>query len=204
MSERSQSLPAADLAGFDRPTAAASAFPVAAWFLARAAAEQLTLQPLKLQALLFLAQGLFAAGTGGRQLMPALFVADERAPIEPNVHLVLASGFDAAGAIEASLSAAVERFLEVVWAQFGRRPAVELVMQVSGLKAYTDALACGVGTPIGQNAIRECCVALAPAAGEQGAGKPLRTQDGRLVTVSRWQPAPRPPSPSTPAAKPQR
>jgi uncharacterized phage-associated protein len=189
----------ASTAGFDRPTATSSAFPVVAWFAARAAADRLSLQPLKLQALLFLAQGLFAVRTGGRLLMPAQFVADERAPIEPNIHVVLANGWDPRPATDGALSPTIERFLETVWERFGRQPAIELVTRVNALTAFTAALACGIGTPIGNDAIRQSCASLDFPLKDQGAqtARPLRTQDGRLVTARAWEPG-RPPPASTP------
>ncbi len=190
MSERQRELPSIDPAGFDRPTATASAFPVAGWLFVRAEADGVTLQPLKLQALLFLAQGGFSARTGGRLLMPAMFVADERAPIEANVFAVLAAGVDPRAATESALTPAVERFLDVIWDRFGRRPTAELIDLVNHTEAYGVARACGVGTPIGNDAIRRSCAALEGLCNDVASttAKPLRTQDGRLVTVSAWQP----------------
>jgi uncharacterized phage-associated protein len=186
----SQPLPAIDPRGFDRPTATPSVFAVAAWFIARAAAAERGLPPLKLHALLFLAQGLFARNTGGRMLMPAVFVADERGPIEPNLEAVAANGWDgyeAAG----GLTAAVERFLEVVWERYGGVPASDLVRTVSRLPAYTAALACGVGTPVANAALHADVGNAAPTATPATVTSPaksLRTQDGRRVRVSAWQP----------------
>jgi uncharacterized phage-associated protein len=186
----SHPLPAIDPRGFDRPTATPSVFAVAAWFIARAAAAERGLPPLKLHALLFLAQGLFARNTGGRMLMPGVFVADERGPIEPNLEAVAANGWhpcDGAG----GLTAAVERFLEVVWERYGGVAASDLVRAVSRLPVYTAALACGVGTPIGNTALREDVGNGAPTAAPATVTSPaksLRTQDGRKVRVSAWQP----------------
>ncbi|MCU0839808.1 MAG: hypothetical protein MUE49_13975 [Rhodospirillales bacterium] len=191
MTELSRELPAIDPAGFDRPTATASALAVAGWLLARAEAEGLTLQPLKVQALMFLAQGAFSARTGGRLLMPAMFVADERAPVEPNVLAVLASGYDPRIGGEGTLTSAVERFLDLIWERFGRRPTAELVTLVNRSDAYAAALACGTGTPMGNDAIRRSCAGLEGVRNDDPApaAKPLRTQDGRMVTVSAWHPA---------------
>src|SRR3546814_18975840 len=68
------------------PSAAVeSTLDVALWFLDRARREDSNLHAQKLQRLLYLAQGYYAAGFHGRKLMPATFVAHELGPVEPTV-----------------------------------------------------------------------------------------------------------------------
>jgi len=70
--------------GFDTMAAEVNnAFDVAFFFADTALAENEYLQPQKLQGLLFLSQAYFAVAFEGRKLMPAVFVADERRPLEP-------------------------------------------------------------------------------------------------------------------------
>ncbi|MBI1986433.1 MAG: hypothetical protein HYS64_07120 [Rhodospirillales bacterium] len=60
-----------------------NAFDIAFWFADTALNENEYLQPQKLQQLLFIAQAYYCVAYNGRKLMPAVFVADERGPIEP-------------------------------------------------------------------------------------------------------------------------
>ena len=62
-----------------RPPAARTALDVAIWFLDRARTDDSHLPFQKLHRLLYLAQSLFAARTGGL-LMPAIFLAEEVGP----------------------------------------------------------------------------------------------------------------------------
>ena len=65
-------------------TVVESTFDVALWFQDRARREDTNLQAQKLQRLLYLAQSYYSAMNYGRKLMPAVFVAQEMGPIEPN------------------------------------------------------------------------------------------------------------------------
>jgi len=60
-----------------------------AWFEAAAASAGQRLQPRKLQHLLYLAQGLYAAANDGRALMPSRFVAGSLGPADPNLYGIL-------------------------------------------------------------------------------------------------------------------
>ena len=69
-----------------------TAVDVAVWFCDQALNHNEYLQPQKLHRLMFLAQGYYAVAYGGRKLMPAVFVADQMGPIEPNVYKVFTKG----------------------------------------------------------------------------------------------------------------
>ena len=47
------------------------------------------LQPQKLHRLLYLAQAYYGANYHGNMLMPAIFVAEEFGPVEPNLYAVM-------------------------------------------------------------------------------------------------------------------
>ena len=69
-----------------------NAFDVAFWFADTALNENEYLQPQKLQRLLFLSQSYYAIIQKGRKLMPAVFVADEIGPMEPNIYMAFSRG----------------------------------------------------------------------------------------------------------------
>ena len=63
---------------------AESVFDVAEWFLDAALNDGEYLQPMKMQYLMFLSQGYYAALTQGKRFVPGIFLAAERGPVEPN------------------------------------------------------------------------------------------------------------------------
>ena len=66
-------------------------FEIAFYFLNKAEINSDHLQPQKLQRLLFLAQTYYIIGYD-RALMPAVFIADERGPMEPNLFAAFSRG----------------------------------------------------------------------------------------------------------------
>ena len=105
------------------PPAVESSFDVAYWFIDRALNENEYLQPQKLHRLMFLSQAYFAVAYRGRLLMPAVFVADEFGPTEPNVFRACAIQRPA---IETKrLPEIVTHFLDSIWRRFGQhRPSI--------------------------------------------------------------------------------
>lgn len=180
--------------GNDRaPAAVASAFFVALWFCRRAAREGVTLQPMKLQALLFLAQAGYAAQTAGRVLMPAVFVADERGPIEPNVECVLATGWLGEG-IDTVIAPPVEVALEQTWRLFGPTRRPDALSLARSFPAFRQALRRAARRTVSLSAMAQSFVEwwqTAEAEGPVGEERPrlLRTQNGRMVNVKSWDPA---------------
>ena len=65
------------------PADVENAFDIAFWFADTALNENEYLQPQKLQRLLFIAQAYYTVAFNGRKLMPAVFIAEEMGPIEP-------------------------------------------------------------------------------------------------------------------------
>ena len=74
------------------PADVSNAFDVAFFFVDMALSENTYLQPQKLQSLMFLSQSYYALAFEGRKLMPAVFVADERGPLEPNIYMAFSKG----------------------------------------------------------------------------------------------------------------
>ena len=76
------------------------------------------LQPIKLQRLLFLAQAYYAVAFKGRKLMPAVFVADELGPIEPNIYMAFSKGRPDVD-VDLFMPPEVTSFLDNIWRKFG-------------------------------------------------------------------------------------
>ncbi len=118
-----------------------SAFDIAYWFVDRALNDNEYLQPQKMQRLMYLSQAYFAVAYSGRRLMPALFIADELGPLEPNVYRACAIQRPA---IEPRpLGEAVEHFLDSIWRRFGPHSADYLSRLVMGHPPYLDAVTKG-------------------------------------------------------------
>ncbi len=167
--------------------AARAAFDVAAWFLDRARADDTHLPLQKLQRLLFVAQAAYAGRTpdGTALLMPALFVADELGPIEPNLQRLLCDGRPEDLPVELP-AGEVAAFLEEIWRRFGHMPVERLNGLVAKTAAYATALAAGRGTAISPLAYAG---AFAPTPAKIAEDvRMLRSQSGAAVAVRSWTP----------------
>jgi uncharacterized phage-associated protein len=188
-----------------RPSAVASSFEVAFWFLDRAVSDGEYLQPQKLQRLMFLAQAYFGVLQGGAKLMPATFVATEDGPVEPTIFKAFTRGRPA---VDLSPVDEVPRhILDSVWRQFGAHSADHLAKLVKRHPPYMDALAAGVGAEItfesmvafysidglsrrkgtgaGPGAVT---TSGAPAPEKVLRPKVLRNHSGKPVSATRWMP----------------
>lgn len=166
-----------------------TAFDVAFWFCDTALNENEYLQPQKMQRLLYLAHAYFGIVSGGRKLMPSVFVATEAGPIEPNIYRAFANGRPN---MEANifLEEEVEYLLESVWRRFGHHAPERLTKLTKDNAAYMQAFNRGEGTEIGLSAMilsfsvdRE-----APAPKQVVKPKVMVSQTGRPVTVQAWAP----------------
>lgn len=63
-----------------------SAFDSALWFMDRALSDREYLPPQKPHRLVYLAQAYFSVLSHGQALMPAVSVAEEMGPVEPNIY----------------------------------------------------------------------------------------------------------------------
>ncbi|MCC7016535.1 MAG: hypothetical protein IT564_04970 [Rhodospirillales bacterium] len=183
-----------------------SAFDIAFWLLDTAERSCERLQPQKLQRLLFLSQAYYGVAFEGRKLMPAVFVADERGPLEPNVYIAFSRGRPKLD-VELFLPFEVETFLEALWRRFGHYTADRLTRMTKETIAYRQAFQRGRRAEITFEAMRLSFArgAEAPAVEQVIKPKVMRTQSGRPVAVKAWNPLAKPPGaqatkPEDPAA----
>ena len=180
------------------PAEVKNAFDIAFFFADTALAENEYLQPQKLQGLLFLSQAYFSVAFKGRKLMPAVFVADERGPLEPNVYTAFSKGRPDIDA-NLFLPAEVESFLDAIWRRFGHISTDKIIKMTKGTTAYKNAKSRGHRAEI---SLDEMCVSFIRAENTPGINqvvkpKLYRTQSGKNVTVKRWVPGTKPASRST-------
>lgn len=177
--------------------ALSSAFEAAYWFLGRAGSAGIRLAPLHLQQLLYLAQGAYAA-VHGREMMPAVFVADERGPIEPNVHAALSAAQPEID-LDGLLPIAAEAVLQGIWRHYGQQ-SLESVLQITrATPGYVQASAVGGRATIEPKLMRNVQIPMEQVDGQEPT-RLLRSQSGRAVSVAPWLPGPvSNPATSTPA-----
>lgn len=176
---------------FDRsiPPAARTALDVAIWFLDRARADDRHLPFQTLHRLLYLAQSHFAAEVGGT-LMPAIFLAEDGGPVEPNLQRLLADGRPDELMVDI-LIGRVRDFLGTVWDRYAHMPVERLNDLVAKNTAYVET---GRGHIIDTAAMAAAIAVMAPP--PQPPVRVLRTQSGAPVAVRAW-------TPKTSAGKPQ-
>lgn len=164
-------------------------FDVAEWFLDTALNEREYLQPVKLQALMFLAQGFYAAANAGKRLIPAIFVATQNGPVEPNTYKLYAAGRPVL--TKSPLPRDVAVFLDRIWRRFGAYSAGYLTKMLSNHPPVAEAAVNGDRSEI---SLKSMAAFYADAlSGENTAdamNRPrlMRTQTGRTVCVKKWIP----------------
>lgn len=163
------------------PPAARTSFDIAIWFLDRARTDDSHLPFQKLHRLLYLAQSLFAAQNGGL-LMPAIFLAEEAGPTEPNLQRLLADGRPEDILIEMP-AGRVRDFLESVWERYAHMPVDRLNDQVAKNQAYRNTAR---GHVIDTAAMAAAVTATPPLA--TAPVRVLRSQSGTAVAVRTWSP----------------
>ena len=160
--------------------ATSSIFDVAHWFVERARFEDSYLQAQKLQRLLWLAQGHYAATYHGRKLMPSTFVATAIGPQEPNIYRAYELGRPELPDIEPAPE--IVDFLDRLWGRFGHHSTDHLNKLVRAHLIYTEALEKGEGEEISFSRIAQYFK-------EQREAKPepvVRGEDGR--EWKKWSP----------------
>ena len=166
-----------------------STFDVALWFLDTAIEEKETLQPQKLHRLLYLAQGYYVVAFDGRKLMPAVFIAEEAGPLEPNIYRAFARGRPD---LEPNffLPEGVDSFLSNIWDRFGHHTSDYLTKICIESMAFKQALKRGVRTEIPLKAMLLSFARAenTPAVTQIVKPKVMRSQSGRPVTVKSWIP----------------
>jgi len=171
------------------PAAVDSTFDVAFWFSDTALDRNEYLQPQKLHRLLFLSQGYFAVAFNGRKLMPAVFVAEEMGPIEPNIYRAFTRGRPSID-VEMFLPMEVETFLDNIWRRFGQISAERLTEMSKNSLAYRQARKRGRRAEISLESMRLSFTRAdeTPALDQVVRPKIMRSQTGQPVTVTAWKP----------------
>ena len=175
------------------PAAVKSAFDVAFWFADTALHDNEYMQPQKLQRLLFLSQAYHLVAFDGRKLMPAIFVADELGPIEPNVYAAFSKGRPDIE-VDIFLTSDVDAFLSSIWRRFGHLTAERLTRMTNATLCYKQAVRRGRRAEIPLDTMRMSFSRAETTPGIEQVVKPkiLRTQSGRPVMVKAWVPGAKP------------
>ncbi len=164
-------------------SAVSSAIDVAIWFSEQARKDDDYMQPQKLQRLLYLALGSFAAINFGRKLMPATFVADETGPIEPSVFHLFESGPPKLPLRQ--ISPEVENFLYEIWRRYSHHSTDYINQQIQFHDIYSKALKRGLHEEIPFHEM------VTFFTGQDEARKKkrerIKTKDGR--TLEKWLPS---------------
>ncbi len=170
-----------------------TAVDVAVWFCDQALNHNEYLQPQKLHRLMFLAQGYYAVAYGGRKLMPAVFVADQMGPIEPNVYKVFTKGRPEVD-VDMFLPDEAEALLISIWRRFGHYSAEQLTRLTKDTEAYRKAFAKGPRAEIPLVAMRLSFTRAqeTPTVDRVVQPKMLRSQSGGPVKVKSWVPGAKP------------
>jgi len=165
-----------------------NAFDVAFFFADVALDQNEYLQPQKLQRLLFLAQAYYGVAFK-RKLMPAVFVADEMGPTEPNVHMAFSRGRPELD-VELFLSHDTQDFLDRIWRRFGHMSVEQLTTMSKETSAYKKAIKRGPRAEMSWDEIRLSFARAENTPGVDLVVKPkiMRTQSGRPVQVKTWVP----------------
>ncbi len=170
-----------------------SAFDVAFWFADQALDSNEYLQPQKLHRLLFLAQAYYAVAFEGRKLMPAVFVADDLGPLEPNVFRAFSRGRPDVD-IELFMPPEIDAFLRGIWNRFGSQSADRLTRLTKRSAAYQKAFKRGkrAEIPLDQMRLSYTRDEGGPAVTRVVPPKVLITQSGRAVKIKSWVPGSKP------------
>jgi len=170
-----------------------TAFDVAFYFEDIALNDHEYLQPMKLQRLLFLAQAYYAVAFKGRQLMPAVFVADELGPIEPNIYIAFTKGRPDVD-VDLFMPHDITTFLDNIWKRFGPLKMDRLNELVKGTVAYRNARERGDRATISLEEMAKSFIQGTDAPSPEHVVKPkiLVTQSGKPVTVKAWVPGTKP------------
>ncbi len=170
-----------------------SAFDVAFWFADQALNSNEYLQPQKLHRLLFLAQSYYAVAFAGRKLMPAVFIADDMGPIEPNIFRAFSRGRPDVD-IELFMPPEIDSFLRNIWSRFGHLSADRLTRLTKKSAAYQKSLKRGkrAEIPLDQMRLSFTRDETGPAVAHVVPPKVMVTQSGRAVKIKSWVPGSKP------------
>lgn len=123
-----------------------STIDVALWLFDQAHREEMHIPALKLQRMLWLQQGTYAAMNYGRMLMPATFVAEESGPIEPTIYHLFEDSRPPMP--PRSIDAVAENHLARIWRRYGHHAPDYLSRKIANARSYREAWRRGAGTVI--------------------------------------------------------
>jgi len=177
-----------------------SAVDVALWFMDRALDDNEYLQPQKLHRLLYLAQAYYGVAYHSRPLMPAIFIAEELGPVEPNLFRLFEQMRPSLERRRIPDSTA--HFLDSIWRRFGQHSADHLSKVITGHPPYKEARLRGKLSEIPFEATvafyadpRGASRAETPAVEDVLRPRVLRSQTGKPVSVKAWLPSKAPTTP---------
>lgn len=124
-----------------QPPAARSTLDIALWFQSRSESAGEALSQRKLHLLLYLAQAHYAAEHDGQKLMPAVFLALDAGPVEPNILQLFASGRCTLPGNDPSFG--LETYLHEVWARYGRKTGEQIAAVIARDGVWKAVLARG-------------------------------------------------------------
>lgn len=170
---------------------AESVFDVAEWFLDTALNDGEYLQPIKMQYLMYLAQGYYAAITKGRRFVPSVFKATDRGPIEPNSYRLYATDRPTLSYMSADKKTI--SFMQTIWKRFGAYSPDYLYRLISTHAPYAEAFAEGDKTEISLEKMADFYAngtkdTTMPMAQTLSGTRVLRSQSGKAVAVKKWLP----------------
>ncbi len=165
-----------------------SSFEVAFYLLERAKKENRVVKPLKLQALLFLAQTYYAI-TYKEKFMPAVFVAHTDGPLEPNIFFALSCGLQNPNSV-ILISQKKKIYLDTIWKKFGSLSSEKLQNICKNTSAYNKASKRGECSEISFEEMHSSFSNKdsVPLSGNAGKSRFMRNQSGNPVQVTAWQP----------------
>ncbi len=138
----------------------------AAWFEGRARKERIPLSAVKLQCLLYLAQGFHMAENDGHVLFPALFIVTARGPQDPMLYRVMDGFLEAEDHVP---DAATERFMTRLWRRFAGRSEEALLGMIGRDRLYAAVMTeAGAGGIIPLQAMDERFAEIVSAARSAG------------------------------------
>tara|TARA_A100000164_G_C21700467_1_gene673297 strand:- start:177 stop:713 length:537 start_codon:yes stop_codon:yes gene_type:complete len=171
------------------PSRVNSAFEIAVFFIDKASSENEYIQPQKLHGLLFLSQAYFSVAFQGRKLMPAVFVADERGPLEPNLYVAFSSGRTDID-LNTSLPEDVLNFLNLIWKRFGKMKTERLISKSKENSAYKKARKRGQRAEILFSEMRIAYNSSSNITTPVGSvpKNAYQPQSGKTVRIKKWMP----------------
>ncbi|MDF1747631.1 MAG: hypothetical protein P1V34_02025 [Alphaproteobacteria bacterium] len=159
-----------------------SALDVALWFFDQSRRDDKHMPAQKLQRLLWIAQGLYAAENHGRMLMPATFVAEETGPTEPTVFHAFEDSRPQI--MMRKMVPVADNFLNRIWSKYGHHSADYLNRMMTYNDVYRRAYRKEVGTVIPFEQIAQHFTQK-PEPKSQ-----VKTSDGRILR--KWTPTAKP------------